>query len=137
MASFRFKVRTELGAIKPAVENASEKADHVLAIQAAKDTSPYVPARNLVLDRRTMVKGNQIIYPGPYARYLYRGKLYVDPKTGSPFARYGVTKVETNRNLVFSKAVHSKAQAEWFEASKAQNLQKWLRVYKKAVQDGI
>ena len=38
----------------------------------------------------------------------------------------------TDRNLVFNRSVNPQAQAHWFEASKAQNLEKWLRVYKKA-----
>jgi predicted amidohydrolase len=29
------------------------------------------------------------------------------------------------------------AQAHWFEASKAQNLPKWLDIYKKAVKRGL
>ena len=56
----------------------------------------------------------------------------VDPDTGSAFAQKGAVKVLTDKNLVFSKSVHPQAQAHWFEASKAQNLEKWLRVYKKA-----
>ena len=36
-------------------------------------------------------------------------------------------------NLVFNKTMHPQAQAHWFEASKAQNLDKWVRVADKAV----
>ena len=79
--------------------------------------------------------GDTIVYPGPYARFLYYGKLMVDPDTGSPWAPKGATKVldPGGRDLDIKKSVHSKAQAHWFEASKAQNLPKWRRVAGKAV----
>ena len=115
------------------LRNASNKAQHAVAVQAQKDTSPYVPALTGSLDQRTSVEENQIIYPGPYARFLYYGKVMVDPATGSPFAPKGGTKVVTDKDLVFNKAMHSQAQAFWFEASKAENLDKWIRVAGKAV----
>ena len=109
------------------------RADHILAVQAAKDTEQFVPALTGSLSQRTQVKDGTITYPGPYARYLYGGKVMVDPATGSPWATKGATKVLTDRNLVFNRSMHGQAQAEWFEASKALNLNKWLRVYGKAI----
>ena len=129
----KFTVHTDLSGIGPMLRNASNKAQHAVAIQAQKDTSPYVPALTGSLDQRTRVDENKIIYPGPYARYLYYGKLMVDPATGSSYAPKGATKVLTDKNLVFNKAMHSQAQAHWFEASKAENMDKWLRVAGKAV----
>lgn len=112
---------------------ASTKGEHAVAIQVQKDTSPYVPFLTGSLDQRTRVDGSQVIYPGPYARYLYYRKLMVDPATGSSYATKGATKVLTDKNLVFNKASHANAQAHWFEASKAENLEKWIRVADKAV----
>lgn len=129
----KFTVHSDLSGIGPMLQNASDKAQTAVAIQAQKDTSPYVPARTGSLDQRTRVDENQIIYPGPYARYLYYGKLMVDPTTGSSYAPKGTTKVLTDKNLVFNKAMHSQAQDHWFEASKAENMNKWLRVAGKAV----
>lgn len=57
----------------------------------------------------------------------------VDPNTGSAYAPKGGTKVVTDRNLVFTQAVHRQAQDHWFEASKAQNMEKWLHTADKAV----
>ena len=116
---------------------ASTKAEHTVAIQAAKDTSSYVPMLTGSLNTRTQVEGGNIIYPGPYARYLYYGKLMVDPNTGSSYAPKGGTKVLTDKNLVFNQASHPQAQDHWFEASKAQNLDKWLRVADKAVKNDL
>lgn len=112
------------------------RADHILALQAARDTEPFVPMLTGSLKNRTKVDGGKIIYPGPYARYLYNGKLMVDPATGSAWASKGATKVLTDRNLVFNKASHADAQSHWFEASKALNLDKWLRIYGRALNSG-
>ena len=106
------------------------EAEHAVAVQVEKDTRPFVPALTLSLANRTQVDGDSVIYPGPYARFLYYGKVMIDPETGSTFARKGVKKVETDQKLHFNTSVNPMAQSHWFEASKAQNLDKWLRVYK-------
>lgn len=130
----KFSVHTDgLEAIKDKLAEGCTKAEHKVAIEVRSDTSPYVPARNLVLDSTTRVDGRFVIYQQPYAHYLYHGKLRVDPETGSSYAPYGATKVLTDKNLVFSKAKHAQAQSHWFEASKAENLEKWVRVADKAV----
>lgn len=111
----------------------STKAEHAVAVQIQKDTSPFVPALTGDLDRRTKVDGAFVIYQGPQSGMLYRGKLMIDPDTGSAWAKKGATKVTTDKNLVFTKTVHPQAQDHWFEASKAQNLDRWIRVADKAV----
>lgn len=122
-----------MDAIKETLAQACGKAEYALAVKVEKDTVPFVPALTGSLTERTRVVGNAIIYPGPYARFLYNGKVMVDPNTGSTYAPKGGTKVATDRNLVFTKTMHPQAQSHWFEASKAQNLDKWLRVAEKAV----
>jgi len=130
----KFSVHMEgMDAIKEKLAQGCGRAEHVLAVQIEKDTVPFVPALTNSLTERTRVVGNAIIYPGPYARFLYNGKVMVDPNTGSTYAPEGGTKVETDRNLVFTKSVHPQAQSHWFEASKAQNIKKWIRVADKAV----
>lgn len=128
------KFRADMNMVQGRMDNLSPNAEHILAIQMAKDTEQYVPARTLSLTNRTKVIGDTIIYPHPYARYLYYGKLMIDPNTGSPFAAAGANKVVTGKNLNISQAVHGKAQSHWFDASKAQNLDKWKRVAGRAVQ---
>lgn len=125
----KFSVHTEgMDDVRRQLALACDKAEHVLAIQVEADTVPYVPALTGSLTQRTRAIGKTVVYPGPYARYLYYGKLMVDPDTGSPWAKKGATKVLTDRNLVFPNA-----QAHWCEASKAQNIEKWVRVAQKAV----
>ena len=126
------KLRVETNFSASEVMALGGKAEHAVAVQAEKDTRPFVPALTGSLMNRTQVEGNTIVYPGPYARFLYYGKVMVDPETGSPFAQKDAVKVVTDRNLVFNRSVNPQAQAHWFEASKAQNLDKWLRVYEKA-----
>ena len=134
----KFNIHTEgMNDVLRSIEESCTKAEHILAQQIAKDTSPFAPALTGSLDQRTRVEGSNIIYPGPYARFLYYGKVMVDPNTGSTFAPKGGTKVVTDRNLVFNQTVHPQAQSHWFEASKAQNLEKWERVAEKAVKNGL
>lgn len=121
-------------AIKDKLAESCTRAESIVGQQVIKDTAPFVPALTGSLTIRTRLDGNKIIYPGPYARFLYYGKVMVDPQTGSTVAPKGGTKVLTDRDLVFSKAMHPQAQSHWFEASKAQNLDKWIRVAEKAVE---
>lgn len=139
MAGVKFTVDVrrfvrDMASVGKKMAEASPKTAHILAIQMAKDTEPYVPARTKSLSNRTRVDGDVIIYPGPYARFLYNGKLMIDPNTGSAWAPKGATKVVTGKDLNISTAVHGKAQSHWFEASKAQNLPKWRNVARRAMQ---
>lgn len=130
----QFSVHTSgIDSLPDKIRKSSDKAEHIVAIQVKKDTSPYVPALTGDLDRRTRVDGPNVIYPGPQSRYLYHGKLMVDPETGSGYAKKGATKVLTDKDLVFNKAMHAQAQSHWFEASKAENLEKWIRIADKEV----
>ena len=147
--SLKFTVDfSDITELKEKIEASTQKAPMIVAEQVRKDTESYVPMLTGSLTQRTRVEGDTIIYPGPYARYLYHGKYMVDKtgkgpmhytdKAGNEVIRYrkGSTLVPTDRNLVFNTAVHQKAQAHWFEASKADNLEKWLKVAEKAVTNG-
>lgn len=131
-----FTVKFDPSPIVAKLTNNREKAAHAIAVQAQKDTEPFTPALTGSMSQRTRVIGNEIIYPGPYARYLYYGKLMVDPNTGSAFAPKGQHKVLTDKNLVFNTSMHGQAQSHWFEVSKAENLEKWARVAAKVMTDG-
>lgn len=104
-------------------------AEKWLANEVLKDTRPFVPALTLSLSNRAHVEGSTVVYPGPYARYLYYGKVMEGPLHGPKHA--------TDKDLVFTKTVHPQAQAFWFEASKAQNLGKWTNGVKKIVEGEI
>ena len=115
-----FSVKTSgLDAVDQRISQLASDGETWLANEILKDTDPFVPALTLSLSQRSHVEGNSVIYPGPYARYLYYGKVMEGPKYGPKHA--------TDKDLVFTKSVHPQAQSHWFEASKAQNLKKWLR----------
>jgi len=128
------------------LEQAGPKAAHGLALQIAKDTEPFVPAMTKSLVNRSQAIENKVVYPGPYARYLYYGKVMVDAATGkgpmrivskdgSEVIRFrkGARLRPTNRRLKISRSVHKDAQSHWLEASKAKNMDKWERVAGKLV----
>ncbi len=115
------------------LQQAGTRAAHDVAVQVAKDTEPFVPARTKSFANRTQVVDSLVIYPGPSARMLYNGKLMIDPDTESAWAQKGATKVVTGKDLDIKTDVHSQAQAHWFEASKAQNMEKWERVAERAI----
>ena len=130
--------------ISDILKSRQERAEKIIATQVMKDTEKYVPALTGSLSARTHMKGHQIVYPGPYARYLYYGKRMVDSQTGrGPFYipevgfRYhrGAVLVPTNEDLKFTKQMHPLATSHWFEVSKAANLEKWIRVAGKAMEN--
>ena len=132
---FRINVKSDIDLAK--ITSRLDRAQETLAVEAMKDTDKFVPARSGNLMNMSRVEGgDKIVYLGPYARYLYHDKLMVDSKTGSSYARKGSTKTLTGKPLNISRAVNPMAQAEWFEASKAINLEKWKRVYAKEVTRG-
>ncbi len=147
MGIISVKVRTDgVAALKHTFSASKSPAEHALAVQVAKDTEQYVPMRTGLLVSRTRVIANKIIYAGPSAHMLYRGKVMVDSRTGkgpmkivdkngNEFIRFrkGATLKPTNRDLNISTAVHPKAQSHWVEASKAQNLEKWEKVAAEAI----
>lgn len=142
MGYLTVKVNLKDWGISTKLASAAKRAEHAVAKTAAKDTEDYVPAQTKSLSNRTQVKGNLIIYPGPYARYLYYGKAMVNAATGKGPAlipnigyRYpkGAKLKPTNRNLDIKTSVHKNAQAFWWEASKSENLNKWKRVAARAV----
>ena len=130
-------IRVELDTVfdpKTMLAGRATRLEHALAWQILKDTRPYVPALTLSLNNRSHVSGNRIIYPGPYARYLYYGKVMVNALTGKGpmyikdvgyrWPRGAILR-PTNRDLTFNKSVHSKATSHWLDASKRKNMRRW------------
>ena len=122
------------------ISELANKQEVWLANEVLKDTDQYVPALTGSFAGRAHVEGDSVVYPGPYARYLYYGKVMVDSATGKGPSRFvdqngnemirfrkGARLIATDKDLVYTKSVHANAQSHWFEASKAQNLDKWLK----------
>ncbi len=59
----------------------------------------------------------------PYGRFQYMGKVMVDPKTNSPWARPGAKKVTTDRPLKYSSPT---AVPRWFDEAKTHHGKEWV-----------
>lgn len=97
--------------------------------QIMNDMLPVMPLRNGNFQQRTRAMNTVMLGSGkvwaaapPFGRFLYGGKVMVDPVTGSPWARKGAKKTLTGRDLTFSR--HG-AVARWFEAVKPTRLPRW------------
>lgn len=128
-----FNVRNETRWLEDKLHRLAGRAEKILAAQVMKDTDKYVPALTGSLSLRTHLEGNRIVYPGPYARFLYYGKVMIYPPTGSTWAPRYEHKVVTDRDLVFNTSMHPYATSHWFEVSKAANLERWERVAERAM----
>ena len=142
MISFKVRADTTAGqklwdGIRNLLRRKQSRAEAILAEQVMKDTDKYVPALTGSLSMRTHIENkNTIVYPGPYARFLYYGKVMIYEPTGSTFAPKGEHKIVTDRDLVMHPTMHSLATSHWFEVSKAANMEKWLRVAERLMKDG-
>ena len=101
------------------------EAQQWLGATVLEDSKPYMPHRTGSMQQRSSVAngGEKVIFPGPYGRFLYGGKVMIDPDTGSPFARPGVKKVLTDTPLTYS---NPQATDHWFETAKAKNQGYWI-----------
>lgn len=122
------------------LDGRAQKLEKALAWQAMKDTMDFVPALTGSLSARTFVRGSSIVYPGPYARYLWYGVAMVNAATGKgpmyiPEVGYrwpkGAVLKPTARPLKFNTAMHKDAQAQWMEASKKRNMERWKAMAKR------
>ena len=67
-----FTVHTEdFDRLHGLIDRAALQAELATAIQIEMDTRPYVPILTGAFRLQTTIAENFIIYPGPYARYLY------------------------------------------------------------------
>lgn len=88
----------------------------------------YMPYLSGTLIKQTIIQtdihSNLIVTQAPQARYLFYGKVMVDPKyrcggflgNDGWFSRPGVTKVLTNRDLTYTKTKNPQAGPRWDEA---------------------
>ena len=125
-----FDVRTgDLSSVLPS----TNEAEKILAAQVMKDTDKFVPALTGNFAQRVHLEESTIVYPGPFARFLYYGKVMIYAPTGSTWAPRGEHKVVTGRDLVMGKSMHPLASSHWFEVSKAANLETWIKVAERLV----
>lgn len=104
-------------------------AEHSLAVQAERDSRPFIPRASGRLRSSGKVIGNVISWNTPYAATMYYENVMVDPKTNAAGfrtskgwrSRHGVKKIRSNR-----KYRYSEGGGQWFTRAKEKNIQKWL-----------
>lgn len=109
-----------------ATKETIKKADEWLRQQVIADTDPYVPKQQNIMSGGVHIELDDIVYPGPYARFLYMGKVMVGVESRSAWAKKGEMKEVTDKSLTFQSPT---AQAMWFEVSKAHHEKEWKRGY--------
>lgn len=121
-------------------EKQFQKAQFWLDGQVMNDMVPYMPHRdgtfvNLTRMRSAVLQGTGKVVAGapPQGRFLYEGKVMVDPVTGSPWARKGAKKVVTERPLTYS---NPKATPHWFDAAKEAHSKAWVKGVKRIAGGG-
>ena len=121
-------------------ENQFQEAQFWLDGQVMNDMVPYMPHRdgifvNLTRMRSAALQGTGKVVAGapPQGRFLYEGKVMVDPVTGSPWARKGAKKVVTERPLTYS---NPKATPHWFDTAKDAHGKAWVKGVKRIAGGG-
>lgn len=117
-----------------------QKAQFYLDSKIMTDMVPYMPNNtgtfiNLTRARSAAIAGTGEVIAGapPYGRFLYEGKVMVDPVTNSPWSRKGVKKVVTERDLTYS---NPKATPHWFDTAKKNHGKSWIKEVKKIAGGG-
>ena len=80
--------------------------------------------------------GTVVAAAPPMGRFLYEGKVMVDPETNSPWARKGAKKVVTDKNLIYDKSANPDATDHWFVLAKESDLDLWLKEVKETAGGG-
>lgn len=109
-----------------------KRAQFALDNQIIIDMEPLMPMQTGTFIKLTKARaiaqaGSGLICAAapPFGRFLYYGKVMVDPETGSPFARKGVKKVVTDQDLKFWRPG---AVPKWFEAAKKAKGEQWTQL---------
>ena len=121
-------------------EKQFQEAQFYLDSQVMTDMVPYMPSRTNAFDnharaRSAATAGSGTVIAGvpPSGRFLYRGKVMIDPVTGSPWARPGAKKVVTNRPLTYS---NPQATPHWFDTAKERHGKQWVEETKRIAGGG-
>lgn len=122
------------------LEKNFNKAQYALDSAVMTSMVPFMPHRDGSFIQRTRAEsayiagsGKVVAAAAPFGRFLYMGKVMVDPRTGSAWARKGAKKITTDKNLRYS---NPKTQSHWFEPAKKADKEKWVRTVKKIAGGG-
>lgn len=121
-------------------ERQYEDAQFALDNMVMTSMQPYMPHRtgtfiNVTKAMSAAIAGSGTVVAAapPMGRFLYEGKVMVDPETNSPWARPGAKKVVTDRELKYS---NPKATPHWFDTAKKNHGKSWVKEVKKIAGGG-
>ena len=121
-------------------ERQYERAQYYLDSQIMTDMVPYMPHRDGNFVNVTRLQsaalagsGKVVAAAPPMGRFLYEGKVMVDPVTGSPWARKGAKKVVTERPLTY---INPKPTPHWFDTAKDAHGIAWVKGVKQIAGGG-
>ena len=121
-------------------EEQFQKAQYYLDSQIMNDMVPYMPNRDGTLINLTRLQsaalagsGKVVAAAPPTGRFLYEGKVMVDPVTGSPWARKKKKKKKNERPLTYS---NPKVTPHWFDTEKEAHGKAWIKGVKRIAGGG-
>lgn len=121
-------------------EKQYEDAQYALDNMVMEDMVPYMPHQTgtfinvtRAMSQALAGSGKVVAAAPPMGRFLYEGKVMVDPVTGSPWARAGAKKIVTDRDLKYG---NPKATPHWFDTAKERHGKSWIREVRKIAGGG-
>lgn len=119
------------------------KAQWLLDNMVMTSMEPYMPKRtgtfiNVTKAMSAAIAGSGTVIAAapPFGRFLYEGKVMVDPETNSPWARPGAKKIVIDKDLNYDKGRNPDVTDHWFETAKKNHLEEWLKDTKKKAGGG-
>lgn len=119
-------------------EKQYEKAQYQLDNAVMTSMVNYMPMNTGVFINVTKAmsaaiagSGTVIAAAPPFGRFLYEGKVMVDEKTGSPWARKGARKKVTQKDIEYTTIRHAEVTPHWFDTAKERHLDSWVKKAKK------
>lgn len=113
------------------------EAQYALDSMVMTSMQPYMPHQtgtfiNVTKAMSAAIAGSGTVVAAapPMGRFLYEGKVMVDPATNSPWARPGAKKVVTDKDLDYDKSHNPKVTDHWFDTAKARHGKSWIRAVK-------
>ena len=136
-----YEIRMEINLDR--FERQYNKAQFGLDSMVMTDMVPYMPMQtgtfiNVTKAMSAALAGSGLVVAAapPMGRFLYEGKLMVDPETNSPWARNGAKKIVTEKDLQYNKNAHPKATDHWFDAAKQTHGEEWVNYVKRVAGGG-
>ena len=93
---------------------------------------------NVTKAMSSAIAGSGTVVAGapPFGRFLYEGKVMVDPETNSPWARKGAKKIVTDKDLNYDRSHNPDVTDHWFDTAKKNHLKSWVKHTKKVAGGG-